>query len=191
MKLRLQLLLTLLAPSILAGQDAPQPPLAFLEFEAGMRLAPAAAQVRALGGRALRCDRSRRDRAVHECRGTVFAPGSGTAVDLWLSAVDSAAGVLTLSGSVTGAELDDWKQALERSYGVVDARVQGSQWMLQWVRQGRMLRLTWRIERGHTVASVSLIDGRVLDGWGRARAATPPPAPTPTPPPPASPGVSP
>ena len=99
----LALFLTLCLPCTLAGQDTPLPPLAFLGFEAGTRLTPAAHQVRALGGRGLRCDRSRRDRAVHECRGTVFAPGSGTAVELWLSAVDSAAGVLTLSGSITGA----------------------------------------------------------------------------------------
>ena len=42
--------------------------------------------------------------------------------------------------------------------------------MMQWVRRGRMLRLTWRKERGDKVASVSLVDGRVLDGWGRDRA---------------------
>ena len=51
----------------------------------------------------------------------------------------------------------------------VDAQVQGTQWMMQWVRQGRMLRLTWRIEGGGKTASVSLVDGRVLDAWGRAR----------------------
>jgi hypothetical protein len=32
-----------------------------------------------------------------------------------------------------------------------------------------MLRLTWRTERGGRMASVSLVDGRVLDDWGRAR----------------------
>jgi hypothetical protein len=40
---------------------------------------------------------------------------------------------------------------------------------MQWVRRGRMLRLTWRMERGQKVASVSLVDGRVLDDWGRSR----------------------
>ena len=55
-------------------------------------------------------------------------------------------------------------------YGQVGARAQGTQWMMQWVRRGRMLRLTWRQERGDKVASVSLVDGRVLDGWGRDRA---------------------
>ena len=41
--------------------------------------------------------------------------------------------------------------------------------MMQWVRRGRMLRLTWRTERGERTASVSLVDGRVLDGWGGGR----------------------
>ena len=64
-------------------------------------------------------------------------------------------------------QLDSLKQALERSYGVVGASVQGGQWMLQWIRRGRMLRLTWRAESGGKIASVSLVDGRVLDGWGK------------------------
>jgi hypothetical protein len=46
--------------------------------------------------------------------------------------------------------------------------VQGTQRMLQWVRRGRMIRLTWRMEGGAQVASVSLVDGRVLDNWGRS-----------------------
>jgi hypothetical protein len=41
--------------------------------------------------------------------------------------------------------------------------------MMQWVRRGRMLRLTWRKEGTATTASVSLVDGRVLDRWGRRR----------------------
>ncbi len=164
----LAIALTVAATALSA--QAPLPPLTFLGFEAGGRLAPLSQQVQALGGKPLRCDRARRDRAVHECRATVFAPGSGRALQLWLSAMDSAAGVMTISSSLTGVELGEWKTALEEAYGVVGARVQGSQWMLQWIRQGRMIRLTWRIERGATVASVSLIDGWVLDGWGRRRA---------------------
>jgi hypothetical protein len=46
------------------------------------------------------------------------------------------------------------------------------------VRRGRMLRLTWRLERSGKVASVSLVDGRVLDDWGRVR---PSPATRPSP----------
>jgi hypothetical protein len=33
-----------------------------------------------------------------------------------------------------------------------------------------MLRLTWRIEKGEKTASVSLVDGSVLDAWGHGRA---------------------
>ena len=41
--------------------------------------------------------------------------------------------------------------------------------MMQWVRQGRMMRLTWRTEKDNKPVSVSLVDGRVLDAWGRDR----------------------
>ena len=188
----------LLAPASLLAQAAPLPPLSFLGFEAGASLTTVGQQVAVLGGRALRCKRATRDRSVVECRAHVVDPGSRRVVDLWLSAMDSAAGVLTLSSPLSGVELDGWRSGLETAFGTVDAYVQGPQWMLQWVRSGRMLRLTWRIERGEKVASVSLVDGRVLDGWGRRREAepakeirpaqparrareTPPPAPAATP----------
>jgi hypothetical protein len=48
--------------------------------------------------------------------------------------------------------------------------------MLQWVRQGRMLRLTWRVDNNAKVASVSLVDGWILDDWGRRRDQTPAPS---------------
>ena len=65
--------------------------------------------------------------------------------------------------------LDRWRQRIESRYGRVGATVRGSEWMMQWVRRGRMLRLTWRTARGARAASVSLVDGRVLDSWGRSR----------------------
>jgi len=90
-------------------------------------------------------------------------------VEVWVSAVDSLAGVMTLSGTVDSSQIEGWRQILQERYGPVAARVQGSQRMLQWVRSGRMIRLTWRLEGGQKVASVSLVDGHVLDNWGRAR----------------------
>jgi hypothetical protein len=91
----------------------------------------------------------------------------GGAAELWVSAMDSVAGVITLSGILAPEELESWRERLETRYGRVGSRTQGTQSMLQWVRRGRMLRLTWRIERGEKVASVSLVDGRVLDAWSR------------------------
>ncbi len=162
------LALSALTPAAVAAQ-APLPPLSFLGFEAGAPLDAVGRQVVALGGRGLRCNRARRDRAVSECRAVVVHPAFGRPLELWLAAIDSSSGVLVLSGPVSGVELDAWRSDLQTAFGMVDANVQGPQWMLQWVRQGRMLRLTWKIENGAKVASVSLVDGHVLDDWGRKR----------------------
>lgn len=162
-----------LAVSPAARAQSALPPLSFLGFEAGARLDVVSQQVQALGGSGLRCDRSKRDRSVAECRATLFDPVWSRPVSLWLSAMDSSSGILTLSGPVTGEQLDGWKTELESAFGGVGARVQGPQWMLQWVRQGRMMRLTWRVDNNAKVASVSLVDGFVLDDWGRRRDSEP------------------
>ncbi|HEX6643534.1 MAG TPA: hypothetical protein VF037_02595 [Gemmatimonadales bacterium] len=144
-------------------------PLEFLGFQPGATLEEIAANIRSLDGGTLRCDRAQADRRVHECRATVTDPAAGETVRVWLSAIDSVAAVLTVSGEVAPDQLDRWRTTLERNYGRVDAKVQGPQWMMQWVRQGRMARLTWKIQRNERIASVSLVDGRVLDDWGRER----------------------
>lgn len=172
--LRLRLVPLLLLPALataIEAQGAP-PPLSFFGFEAGARLDSVNQRLRALGSRGLHCDRSRRDARVQECRASLLDPATTQPLVLWLSAIDSGAGIMTVSGAMTGIDIDRWKRHLETSFGVVDARVQGGQWMLQWVRRGRMLRLTWKIEQGSKFASVSLVDGPLLDGWGRARAAS-------------------
>ena len=144
-------------------------PLEFHGFRAGATLAELQTLLQALDGGRLRCERAKADRRVSECRAAVSDVELGERVNLWVSAIDSVASVITLSSTVSAGQLDRWRRTIERRYGRVDATVQGSQWMMQWVRQGRMLRLTWRIERGEKVASVSLVDGRVLDAWGRDR----------------------
>jgi hypothetical protein len=164
------LLIALHRPAPLRAQAGQLPPLSFLGFEPGAPLSAVVRQVQSLGGKELRCIRSKRDITVRDCRASVVDPGSRRVVDLWVSMIDSSAGVLMLSSPLSGVELDTWRSGLESAFGSVGANVQGPQWMLQWVRQGRMLRLTWRIENGKKVASVSLIDGRVLDSWGRRKA---------------------
>ena len=168
----LALVLGLAAAAAPAGAQPTAPdtaPLEFHGFRAGARLDELQALIRSLDGGRLRCDRAKADRRVAECRAIVNSAELGGAVNLWVSAVDSVASVITLSSGVGADRLDRWRQAIERRYGQVDAKVQGSQWMMQWVRRGRMLRLTWRVERGEKVASVSLVDGRVLDAWGGNR----------------------
>jgi hypothetical protein len=172
------LLLLVAGPATVALAQPDTTALEFLGFRAGARLDELSAQLQRMGGGPLRCRRSRVDRRVMDCRAALREPEVGGVVELWVSAMDSAAGVITLSGLVAPEQLDRWRQALQGRYGRVGPRVQGTQWMLQWVRRGRMLRLTWRLEGLGKVASVSLVDGRVLDDWGRVR---PSPAARPAP----------
>lgn len=144
--------------------------LEFRGFRPGERLAEIAARVKRLDGSTLRCERAKVDRRISECRATITDPDFGGAVQVWLSAIDSVASVVTLSGDVAGDQLDQWRSGLEARYGHVGAKVQGPQWMMQWIRHDRMIRLTWRIDRTNKVASVALVDGSVLDAWGRERA---------------------
>jgi hypothetical protein len=164
------LVLALLLP-VTASASPPQDTSAlhFRGVRAGARLDELDALLRRLGGR-LHCDRAKRDPKVSECRGTMSDSAAGS-IKVWVSAMDSAAGVITLSAAVDSSALGRWRRDLERRYGRVAVRTQGGQSMSQWVRHGRMLRLTWRTERGALTASVSLVDGRVLDAWGAERAA--------------------
>lgn len=143
--------------------------LEFHGFRAGATVADLQALVHGRSDGTLRCERARADTLVSECRGSLDDPALGGHVELWVSAVNGVASVITISASVAADRLDRWRETVERRYGQVDASVQGSQWMMQWVRRGRMLRLTWRTERAGRMASVSLVDGRVLDQWGRHR----------------------
>jgi hypothetical protein len=144
--------------------------LEFHGFRAGAPLEEIESVVRRLRQGELRCDQAKADRRVTECRGRFTDPVLGGSVALWISAVDSVASIITLRSDLDGNGLDQWRNGLVARYGKVGARAQGAQWMMQWVRRGRMLRLTWRQERGDKAASVSLVDGRVLDRWGRDRA---------------------
>ena len=86
-----------------------------------------------------------------------------------MSAIDSVTSVLTVAGNLAPDELDQLRSSLERRYGRVNAKAQNSQWMMQWVRKGTMIRLTWRAQQGAKATSVALIDGNVLDAWTARR----------------------
>jgi hypothetical protein len=170
----LVLLLCGLAPlSPAAAQAAAPVALEVFGFEAGAHLREVAINVRETDGGRLRCDRSRVDARVDECRATLSVTEVAGPMELWMSAIDSVSGVLTLAGNLAPDEFDALRGTLERRYGRVDASVQGQQWMMQWVRNGRMLRLTWKVQQGAKSTSVSLVDGRVLDGWQAPRRAAP------------------
>ena len=118
------------SPIVSTPQDTSA--LEFYGFRAGARIEELDSLIRRLDGGRLRCDRAKRDRRVSECRGTIRDSALGGAVKVWVSAIDSVAGVITISGGVNGELLDRWRSRIEARYGRVGARAQGSQWMMQW-----------------------------------------------------------
>jgi hypothetical protein len=162
----------LAAPTFASAQNGNPEPTAldFHGFRAGARLEGISARVTRGGGR-LRCNRAKADRRITECRASLNRAELGGHTDLWVSAIDSVASVLTLSGPADAERLAQWRRTLEQQYGAVETRSEAQQSMMQWVRQGRMLRLTWRTDGARQMASVSLVDGGVLDAWGRSRSA--------------------
>ncbi len=121
--------------------------------------------MRLLLGPGLACQRSQADARLQDCRATITDPLTDAPVSIWLAAIDSATGVVTVSATLTARDFERWRTAIESAYGRRSATVQGSQGMAQWILGTQMLRLTWRAATPRIEASVSLVDGPVLDGW--------------------------
>ena len=141
------------------------PALSFYGFRAGVSLVDTDAQVRLLLGAGLSCQRSTADPRLQECRATIVDPVAHTPVSIWLAAIDSVTGVVTLSATLPTTGFTRWRDEVEGVYGPQAATVQGAQGMVQWIAGTQMLRLTWRSASGRVEASISIVDGPVLDGW--------------------------
>ena len=163
-------LLVLLAGAGSFGLSAPvraqgAPPLSFLGFSAGGLRAALEDTARLAGRGTLTCRRATTDGRLAECRGGLPQLDSGRSVDLWVSLIDGRAAVLTLSARLAPARFERWRALLEGRYGSMAPRRQGPMLLLQWVRGGQMLRLAWRARGRDVEASVSLVDGPLLDAW--------------------------
>jgi hypothetical protein len=139
--------------------------LSFLGFQAGLPLAALRERGTQLGKGTVSCTRATRDLRLGECRGGLSELDAGRSVDLWASIIDGRAAVLTLSARLPEARFARWREFLEGRYGVVPEKRQGPMRMLQWVRNGQMLRLSWRAKGRDFETSVSMVDGPLLDGW--------------------------
>ncbi|MEP7326334.1 MAG: hypothetical protein ABI836_10330 [Gemmatimonadota bacterium] len=163
------LLLGLATAPCSAQVDPGDAPLVFAGFTPGDPLTRLAATLREHEGHHLRCTRSRSDSTVQECHSSYTDSASRRSVEVWLSAIAENAAILILKTEGSLAQLERWRGDLITRYGRVSTRVQGPQRMMQWVRSGRMIRLTWRLDRAAPAISVSLVDGHILDGWGQKR----------------------
>ncbi len=159
----------LLGPPLLAAQAPARAPLGIFGFAPGDSLRQIRAALSARHGSGWVCRGSRADASVVECRGSFPDPLHRNPVTLWLSAIDGRAGILTLQAMLTPAGLAEWQDGLSASYGPAPAERRGPLRMMQWIRSGRMLRLTWHAGARGIEASISLVDGGILDRWGRPR----------------------
>ena len=163
--------LSLSPPPLVAQISAPAAGLPdstafeFLSFRPGMSLVELREHAVQQGHGTLGCRAGVADPRLLECGGGLPELDSGRSVDIWASVINGRAAITLLSSRLTAARLDRWRALLEGRYGAARERRQGPARMLQWVRNGRMLRLTWRPKGRDFETSVSMIDGPLLDAW--------------------------
>lgn len=139
--------------------QSPELALSFLGLEPGMHH-PAADSAMARHGGTLQCQPTREPR-ITACRGRLRV--SGEVLSTSISLVDDRVAIALISARLPAARIADWHAELVDRYGEAPASRRAGQESFQWIRSGRMLRLTVRREQGGLTASVSLLDGRLLD----------------------------
>lgn len=145
-----------------------QPSFGLLGLAPGLVQSDLQDRVAKLGGR-LACRTSSVDRRFAECSAILTNAPDGRRWDLLASMVDGTGAVILLKASVETADVASMKQELTNELGRPNYRKQGEQQSFEWIRSGRMMRLTSRPERGKTVVSVSLVEGSVLDALNASR----------------------
>jgi len=110
----------------------------------------------------LRCQPTREPR-MQACSAEANL-GDGSPATLTMSLIDGRVGIALISARLPADRIADWHDELRRAYGEVTPQRRPGQESFQWIRADQMLRLTVRREAAGLVASISLIDGRLLDG---------------------------
>jgi hypothetical protein len=144
-----------------------QEPIDFLGFRPGGSRAVTEQVVRGARGE-WSCRGSSVDPRFTECLGRIAPPGEPTLI-LTASLVHDTVAVLLLSGPVADSDLQRWRTALDDRIGPATVRRSQGQTVWQWVRTRRMVRITMQAGAGTRMASVSLVDGPLLDGLGEPR----------------------
>lgn len=152
--------LLLAAGAVLPARAQAPPALGFHGLAPGMPRAALAEAVRGHGG-TLRC-RTTPEPRLEACSAALRLP-AGEAATLTASLVDGHLGVALVAARLEPAEVGRWHADLVDRFGDVPVERRAGQERFQWIRDRRMLRLTVRREGGGLTASVSVVDGRLLD----------------------------
>ncbi len=148
-----------LAPG-LAAQAPAAAPLSFQGIQPGMTRHAVESVVASQGG-TLQCQATREPR-LHAC--TARLTVAGDLLIVTLSLVDSRIGIALVTARLPAERIARWHAELVSRYGERQPTRHPGQESFQWIQAGQMLRLTVRREAGGLTASVSLLDGALLDG---------------------------
>lgn len=150
------------------GSSLQPPPLGLLGLAPGLVQSDLQDRVAKLGGR-LACRSSAVDRRFAECTAMLASAPDGRRWELLASLVDGTSAVILLKTGLSGPDLEILRSSLVTELGRPNYRKQGEQQSFEWVRSGRMMRMTSRPERGRVQLSVSLVEGSVLDALSASR----------------------
>ncbi len=152
----------LLAAGVVSGGAAQSADsvLQFLGLRPGMTESEMQAVIGDLGG-SFRCGATTEPR-LRACSGTIPDPDAGV-LSVTASMVDGEVGVALVSAILAPTRIGEWHAALTDRYGDAPVQRRPGQERFQWIVDRRMLRLTVRREAARLTASVSLVDGRLLD----------------------------
>lgn len=145
--------------SPLAAQD---PDLEVFGLAPGRPLAALQAQFAKLGAKPA-CKKSPAEPRLTECTGALSASPDRRSWSLTASVVDDTAGVLMLRTSVDLRSRDGIREDWVARFGRPNLRKRGDQESYEWIRGGRMLRLSSRPEGGRYHLLATLVDGAVLE----------------------------
>jgi hypothetical protein len=143
-----------------AAQSAPS--LTVAGLETGVERGQLESRVAELGGR-LECKGSAVDRRFAECSAVLKRAPDGRHWNLLASMVDGNAAILLLTAPFDAPRLTAFREELTQALGRPNLNSRGGQDSFEWVRAGRMLRLTSRHQGGRLEVAVSLVEGRLLD----------------------------
>jgi len=147
-----------------AGQGAPS--LEAWGIAPGGTQAQLQQRITAMGGKLL-CKTSPVDHRFTECT-AASVRADGRTWDLTASLVGGMSGVLLFRTALTESDVKKLRDRWIAAFGRPNLSEHRGEASYQWIRGGRMLRLTTRSDDGRADVLVSLIQGDVLDGIGTA-----------------------
>lgn len=152
-------------PTLVSDAAAQGPALEVFGLVPGGTVADLQESLAKMGAKPV-CKISPADRRVSECTATLTRTPDHRNWAVIATTVDGTAGVLLLRASIDSKGFDALREEWTARLGRPNLKHLANLDSYQWIRAGRMLKLTGRNERGRYEVTVSLVEGVVLDRLG-------------------------